>query len=252
MPLLNKNKETSDAMPNIKISQASPALPNILPNKPNNSIKVINLAQLHQQQDTGATKSTNNPPKVLTISAPYAPNQYQASNSTVTKPQTLNSDSSNSVKITKVVSSRISSNMDTSGNDSQNNLVYYSKNANNQYIPISLPVVKQLNHSVSTSSFFVNKKLPLNPNDSNQLATMRVACNNNQAASTSVNKNGSMPKFYTTSKAFTAHYVNSSSANGSVIKFNGGNSQNSHHLDALNTNITRYAQSTAQKPGSIG
>ena len=231
-------------MPNIKIAQA-------VPNKPNNSIKVINLAQLHQQQDTGATKSTNNPPKVLTISAPYAPNQYQASNPTITKPQTLSSDSSNSVKITKVVSSRLSSNMDTSNNDSQNNLVYYSKNANNQYIPISLPVVKQLNHSVSTSSFFVNKKLPLNPNDSNQLATMRVACNN-QAASTSVNKNGSMPKFYTTSKAFTAHYVNSSSANGSVIKFNSGNSQNSHHLDALNTNITRYAQNTAQKPGTIG
>ena len=182
---------------------------------PNNSIKVINLTQLQQQQQQQQQKdqltSSNNKIIQLNNTNINTFNRTQASSNnpinntenrsdqTTTNSSTNSSNSNNTIQITKVVSSRGQFTSSGVTGVETNNLLYYNK-GNNQLVPISQ----------SSNNTFINR---------NPLTT----------TTSTIASNKTIPKFYTTSKMFTAHYVNN-------------NSQNvTSHLSTLNSNINHYA-----------
>ena len=161
---------------------------------------------------------------------------------------TTSNNNNNNIKITKVVSSRsqfpnggctgANAGETTTTPNTTPNLVYYNK-INNQLIPISQPPgVKQMNGT------FINRT----PFSSNIPGAELSPGNTNVTT---------IPKFYTTSKMFTTHYVNQGNAN---LKFAttlpasapSASASTNSHLSTLNSNLTRYAsQPNSQTPNTV-
>ena len=208
---------------------------NQLKTLPTNSIKVINLTQLQQQQQKEKLASSNN--KIIqlnnsnintntfnlnqltsanTIGNKSDQTQSSTTTTTTSTPNTnTTSNNSNTIQITKVVSSRGQFTSNGITGVETNNLIFYNKN-NNQLVPISQ----------SSNSTFINR---------NPLAT--ATCK-------------TIPKFFTTSKMFAAHYVNNNNSQNVTSHLSNKNPYLSHsnNMTSHNTNTVtinpKYAFNT--------
>ncbi len=202
-----------------------------------NPIKVINLSQIQQKNLQDKLNTNKLSHKIIQI-ANNAQNsilstlQSATVQQNTTDPPSAAQQSTNTVKITKVVSSRPAS---FSNPHNKQNIVYLNKNS----LMNDVKSRTNLNPSVFLAANETQSLINQHPPKMRLLGNVSSKTHHQFITKTTSSPVNKIPRFYTTpTKIISTQYLNNTTNNTSGTS--------NHHINILNSNINRYLNQSKQ------